>query len=251
MVNGNREKKLKEIEIQQFIELGFVKINNVFSRSLASQAREILWNDLDADPHQTETWTDSVVWLGDYDQEPFCRAANSPVLHVVFNQLVGKGRWKPRSSLGMYPVRFPTREDTGDTGWHVDASFPGENSVPEDPFSWRVNVYARVLLMLFVFSDVEKKDAPTRIRSGSHLKVAKYLESAGEAGIALKDIDFSTTPGCSDVLATGEVGTVYLCHPFLVHAAQLNRGTHHRFFHKNPFTRNLVIHFILLKKLYD
>ncbi len=25
-------------------------------------------------------------------------------------------------------------------------------------------------------------------------------------------------------LATGEAGTVYLCHPFLVHAAQMHRG---------------------------
>jgi hypothetical protein len=27
-----------------------------------------------------------------------------------------------------------------------------------------------------------------------------------------------------EVLATGAAGTVYLCHPFLVHAAQLHRG---------------------------
>ena len=31
------------------------------------------------------------------------------------------------------------------------------------------------------------------------------------------------------VLATGRAGTVYLCHPFLVHAAQMHRGATPRF----------------------
>jgi hypothetical protein len=34
---------------------------------------------------------------------------------------------------------------------------------------------------------------------------------------------------CEIALATGEAGTVYLCHPFLVHAAQKHRGKAPRF----------------------
>ncbi len=34
---------------------------------------------------------------------------------------------------------------------------------------------------------------------------------------------------CEVALATGEAGTVYLCHPFLVHAAQIHRGKRPRF----------------------
>ena len=30
-------------------------------------------------------------------------------------------------------------------------------------------------------------------------------------------------------LATGQAGTVYLCHPFLIHAAQMHRGEEPRF----------------------
>lgn len=36
------------------------------------------------------------------------------------------------------------------------------------------------------------------------------------------------------VLATGEAGTVYLCHPFLVHAAQPHRGQQPRFMAQPP-----------------
>ncbi len=32
-----------------------------------------------------------------------------------------------------------------------------------------------------------------------------------------------------EVAATGDAGTVYLCHPFLVHAAQQNSGNEPRF----------------------
>jgi hypothetical protein len=35
-------------------------------------------------------------------------------------------------------------------------------------------------------------------------------------------------------LATGEAGTVYLCHPFLVHAAQPHRGSRPRFMAQPP-----------------
>jgi hypothetical protein len=35
-------------------------------------------------------------------------------------------------------------------------------------------------------------------------------------------------------LATGEAGTVYLCHPFLVHAAQHHRGLTPRFIAQPP-----------------
>jgi hypothetical protein len=35
-------------------------------------------------------------------------------------------------------------------------------------------------------------------------------------------------------LATGEAGTVYLCHPFLVHAAQIHRGSVPRFLAQPP-----------------
>jgi hypothetical protein len=37
-----------------------------------------------------------------------------------------------------------------------------------------------------------------------------------------------------EVLATGDAGTVYLCHPFLVHAAQKHRGTKPRFMAQPP-----------------
>jgi len=92
----------------------------------------------------------------------------------------------------------------------------------------------RALLMLFLFSDVGGQDAPIRIRAGSHPDVARILEPAGEAGVPVSALDLGMTSGCPEVTATGEAGTVYLCHPFLVHAAQVNRGTRPRFMAQPP-----------------
>ena len=221
---------------EQFVELGFVRLDGAFPRDLAERAREILWKDTGCDPADRSTWTKPVVWLGEYHEEPFQQAANTPQLHNAFDQLVGNRRWLPRSGLGSFPVRFPSTEDTGDTGWHVDASFPGADSDPGNFLTWRVNVNSRgrLLLMLFLFSDVGERDAPTRIRAGSHLHVAKLLEPAGEAGMRITSMDFASTRSCPEIPAVGEAGTVYLCHPFLVHAAQINRGNQPRFMAQPP-----------------
>ncbi len=55
----------------------------------------------------------------------FTTAVNSARLHQAFDELVGPGRWAPRGSLGTFPIRFPSPDDPGDDGWHVDASFAG------------------------------------------------------------------------------------------------------------------------------
>jgi hypothetical protein len=87
--------------------------------------------------------------------------------------------------------------------------------------------------MLFLFSDIGENDAPTRIRAGSHLDMARYLAPAGEAGMSHLVLD-RMGAGRPEVLATGEAGTVYLCHPFLVHAAQMHRGSVPRFLAQPP-----------------
>lgn len=222
--------------MRSFVELGFVKIEQAFPRQLADEGRAILWRDTGCDPDDPSTWTKPVIRLGDYGQPPFAAAANTPQLHRAFDRLAGAGRWLPRGSLGTFPIRFPSPDDAGDTGWHVDASFGTENP---SFLSWRVNIVSRgrALLMLFLFSDVGPDDAPTRIRVGSHRDIARRLAPAGEEGLSLGELaanGFAESAHRQEVLATGEAGTVYLCHPFLVHAAQPHRGTRPRFLAQPP-----------------
>jgi hypothetical protein len=231
---------LSAAQIEQFIQDGFVRIDEAFPRHLADEARAIMWRDLPCDGDDPTTWTRPIVRLAGYGGGPFEKAANTAVLHTAFDQLVGRGRWRRRSGLGTFPVRFPHPDDPGDTGWHVDVSFagPGGNSGENLDFSdWRVNIVSRgrALLMLFLFSDVGEDDAPTRIKVGSHRDVARRLEPAGEAGLSLSQLGrFGAALDRPLAHATGDAGTVYLCHPFLVHAAQKHRGTTPRFIAQPP-----------------
>jgi hypothetical protein len=229
---------LGDAEVEQFVREGFIRIDNAFSTETAKAAREILWHDTGCNPNDRTTWTKPVIRLWDYSQEPFRLATNTPVLHQAFDTLVGKGRWVPRESLGSFPIRFPHADAPGDAGWHVDASFPPEQEV-DSYFEWRVNLHSRgrALLMLFLFSDVDEADAPTRIRIGSHLPVARLLIPAGDEGMTTLELAKAAAPateGLPETIAIGGAGTVYLCHPFLVHAAQGHRGRAPRFMAQPP-----------------
>ena len=223
-------------QIEQFIGDGFVRVDDAFPRSLADEARVILWKATGCDPDEPKTWTHPVIRLGMFSQPPFIEAANTPRLHAAFDQLIGHGCWRRPAAMGTFPVRFPSADDPGDAGWHIDVSYGTE---APDFLDWRANIRSkgRALLMLFLFSDVSQRDAPTRIRVGSHADIARQLAPAGDQGLTLRELaadEFLATEHRPVVTATGEVGTVYLCHPFLVHAAQPHHGDVPRFLAQPP-----------------
>lgn len=214
---------LPAARIEQFVHDGFVRIEGAFSRELADACRRVLWLACGCAEEAPSTWTRPVVRIGEIPNPLFREAANTPRLRAAYDALVGPGRWLPRGSLGTFPIRFPSPEDPGDCGWHIDASFGMEGE--PDFLKWRVNLVSkgRALLMLFLFSDVGDDDAPTRLRIGSHLDVARRLEPHGAEGLTIGELastGFAESSHRAEATATGPAGTVYLCHPFLVHAAQ-------------------------------
>jgi hypothetical protein len=74
-------------------------------------------------------------------------------------------------------------------------------------------------------------DAPTIIKVGSHFKVAKILEPEGEKGLSFVQLAqrLNAISIMEEIVATGKAGTLYLCHPFIVHAAQNHNGTMPKF----------------------
>jgi hypothetical protein len=222
-------------QIQRFIEDGYVKIDKAFPVELAGRCRDELWAATGLSPDEPQHWTQPVIRITSMSTPSFVEAANTPRLHRAYDQLAGPGRWIAPQGLGTFPIRFPSLEAPGDDGWHVDVSF-GDSA---DFMDWRANVKScgRALLMLFLFSDVGPDDAPTRIRRGSHATIARELLSYGEAGATLRQLSaggYVSTSDCVVDLATGTAGTVYLCHPFLVHSAQPHRGTRPRFMAQPP-----------------
>jgi len=229
----HRDVALSAAEVERFVRDGFVRIDDAFPHELADACRRILWLATGCAEDAPATWTRPVVRISEIAHPLFSEAANTPRLHAAYDALVGKGRWLPRGGLGTFAIRFPSPDDPGDCGWHIDMSF-GMQGEP-DFMKWRVNVASkgRALLMLFLFSDVDDQDAPTRLRVGSHVDIARRLEAHGDHGLTLAQLassGFDESSHRPEAVATGPAGTVYLCHPLLVHAAQpLSHGGRPRF----------------------
>lgn len=231
------ESVLPSAQIEEFVHHGVVRIDAAFPRELAEACRRLLWKATGCLEDDPSTWTRPVVRIGEIPNPLFREAASTPALCAAYDALVGPGRWLPRGSLGTFPIRFPSTEDPGDCGWHIDVSFGTENE--PDFLNWRANIASkgRALLMLFLFSDVGEHDAPTRVRIGSHLDIAKRLAPHGDHGLSLGELaatNFAESSHRPEALVTGPAGTVYLCHPFLVHAAQPHRGRVPRFMAQPP-----------------
>jgi hypothetical protein len=239
----NSQTSLSALQIKQFIKDGLVRIDQAFPKELAEQALDELWRNTGCDRDNPNTWTHPVIRLMPIDDQfgnqplSFREAANTPILYRAFDQLLGNGRWQKRPNVGTFVVRFPGSEDPGDLGWHIDASFQADekDNVLGDYSDWRVNITSRgrALLMLFLFSDVGEQDAPTRIRVGSHQDMARFLAPAGDIGMSNMELE-SVGADRPVAFATGKAGTVYLCHPFLIHAAQRHNGSKPRFMSQPP-----------------
>ena len=215
-------------QIESFVCDGYVKVERAFPDDVGNACRGELWAATGYDPDDAATWRESLVRLGGFGTPPFRAAANAPALHEAFDQLVGVDAWLPRTGLGTFPLRFPSAEPAREAGWHVEAGFAG--SLGEQRLNLRSR--GRALLMLFLFSDVGPDDAPTLVRVGSHLDVAPLLAPAGAEGVewmALCQLAVPASDHRAVIRITGQLGDVYLCHPFLVHSASSHSGKVPRF----------------------
>jgi hypothetical protein len=215
--------------VDSFVRDGFVKVEQAVPAAVVSACASLLWDEIGAEPDNPSTWARPVYWIGSMAQPPFAQAANAPVLLDAFDTLVGPGRWQPRGELGAFPLRFPHVDEPDDAGWHIEGSY-----TPPAETSYFTNVHSsyRALLTLFLFTDVDPHNAPTRIRVGSHMDVPQVLLPYGDRGASGTVLSPQVEAASADrpvTFATGIAGDVFICHPFLVHAAQPHHGTRPRF----------------------
>ncbi len=212
---------LRQAEIDMFVADGYVAVRDALPAVVLRACQEEIWSglgDCGVRREDPSTWREPVVRIDCPESEAFAAAGTQPVLWEAFDQLIGEGRWWRRRGVGgTIPVRFPSQDDPGDAGWHIEASFEKGGDL------W-VNYRSRQrgLLALYLFSDVDASSAPTRVRPGSHHDAARVLKAVGEEGIPFPQaaqLAAQASATRPTALATGRAGDVILCHPFLVHAA--------------------------------
>ncbi len=222
---------LTDEEIRGFVSDGYVAVRGAVPAEVTRACQDVIWSELVSSGvcrDDRSTWTAPVVRISCPEGGPFVEAGTARLLREACDQLLGAGRWWQRPGVGgSIPVRFPSEEDPGDAGWHLDGGFEANGER-------RINVRSRgaALLALFLFSDVDERSAPTRLRSGSHIDTARILAPAGEAGLEWAEAARRAAQASAHrpvVLATGRAGDVFLCHEFMVHAASWpHRGDHPR-----------------------
>ncbi len=217
------------VDIDAFVEAGFVKVPQAAPRAVADAARAALWKQLGLSPDEPEKWSAPVLWAADLTGAgPFGELARSPKLAATLDEICGRGGWVPRGALGNIPVRFPVSPPLDDRGWHIDAN------TPQPGGSWSVTGRPHTVLLLTLLSEVGPDDAPTRIRVGSHRDVAHVL---GPEPVALAEMGRIVDEASAErpvAYATGEPGDMYVIHPFTAHAADEHRGRTPRFMAQAP-----------------
>jgi hypothetical protein len=208
-------------DLDAFARDGFLRVPAAIEPALAARCCAAVFDELPERVDAPGTWSRPVVRPTVHTLD-MVEAARSERLVGAIGDLVGPDAVLPASIGGSLVVRFPVEGDPADDGWHLDGSFAG----PDGGYWVDHRSTGRLLVLLVLLSDTGEPDAPTRLRPGSHLVMADVLAAFGDAGVNVMEL--APPQPVLDLpveLATGAAGDVYLCHPFLVHAAQRHRGT--------------------------
>ncbi len=208
-------------DLDHFEQHGYLHVPGAIPSEVAERCAAAVFEALPERPDDPNTWTRPVARPTVHTLD-MVEAARSERLVAAIRGVVGPEAVLPASIGGSLVVRFPVDADPGDDGWHLDGSYSG----PDGGYWVNHRSRGRLLVVLVLLTDTGEADAPTRLRAGSHHVVPAALEPFGDDGVAA--LQFQPPSEVHDLplrLATGSAGDVYLCHPFLVHAAQRHRGT--------------------------
>lgn len=189
------------IDLDQFRELGFVKLDRAVPQEVAAQIRAFAEEVV---PPDGSPWCLGQATV--YDFAPLV-AAISPAVKDAFNSILGSGAWFVDSNWG-FPTRFPGPIQLG---WHIDGNW----------FQHHIDSGDQVLSPLYLWQDVGDEDGPTLLVPGSQKRVAQLiieLEPEGLPGPAHLQSVHSLIDGSDAMPATGRAGDVYLFHPLLAHS---------------------------------
>ncbi len=233
------DRVLSDSEIEHFIQRGFVRVTDCFSRELArdwtSRACERLYCSLD-DP---STWPSGRMRPPESQRVSFESVA--PKAWRAACELVGgEGNILMPCTWGDgFIINFgrqpeltwhpPSKEIHDYQVWHKDGDF----------FRHFLDSPEQGLLVIGVFSDIAERGGGTFIACDSVGHVARFLAEHPEGvlprGTPCNDI----IARCSDFVETaGTIGDVFLLHPFMLHTWSLNASEQARFIINPPVKLN-------------
>ncbi|KAF2641590.1 hypothetical protein P280DRAFT_451033 [Massarina eburnea CBS 473.64] len=230
--------KLSAEQIGHFIDHGWIKLSNCFSREQAADLQSTLWTRLGMDPNDMSTWHTERInmpWHRTLDVSEFAPKAWSGILQLLsgpstIDPSVSAWRDSFIVNLGTPSGHNTLVPPQSLTGWHVDGDF----------FVHYLDSPEQALLIIPLWSDIVPGGGGTMICPPAIDVVAKHLHDHPE-GVSPRMTPRAQNPGFEQekglswfnevarqmpdeafVEATGSVGDVYLLHPLMLHSASNN-----------------------------
>ena len=217
---SKRYEVLTEEQVDHFLRRGHVVLHDCFSRETARKWTDQTFVRLGYDPDDPSTWQQDVIHMPSLQRVDVKEYAPK-VWGAVCDLLGGEERIQQPYSWGDgFIVNLREGADRpweppspSVKGWHKDGDF----------FRHFLDSPEQGLLTLVVWSDIQPRGGGTFVACDSVPVVARFLAEHPE-GVLPNEFDHrSLIAQCHDfVEATGEVGDVYLLHPYVLHAKSQN-----------------------------
>lgn len=229
---------LTQADVDHFMQYGWLKLSNCFSRETAASKTSTLWTRLGMDPSDKSTWNLERPHMPKHNL--FQASEFAPKAWGAICDLLGgeanigddKRTWNDG-----FIVNMGTKEGAGKEippqklqGWHVDGDF----------FVHFLDSPEQALLVIPLFTDIRAGGGGTFLCPPAIPHVAKHLYKNTD-GVSPRMVPMAQNPPLGNeqglywfndlaasfppeafVEATGVVGDVYLLHPLMLHSASNN-----------------------------
>lgn len=204
----------------QFLQQGFVRVPGCFTPDAAAELTASIWARLGYDRDDQDTWIEPSVHMPTHrqlDVEQF-----APKAWQAACELVG-GADRIKRPFGWGDGFIVNLHQGADRPWaDASASSPGWHK-DGDFFRHFLDSPEQGLLTLVLWSDVVHQGGATFAAADSVGPIARFLAGHPEGVLPDAFSQAGIINQCSHfVEATGQVGDVYLLHPFILHAKAQN-----------------------------
>jgi len=210
---------LTAAQVAQFLEKGWCRVEDCFSAEAAREVRERWIREQGLEPERPLEWGFEVKHQS--LKESLRVKDFAPKALAAAEDLVGRGRmeewtWNNFIVNARLGRDKPWAMPGSDGGWHIDGIF----------FRHYLDSPEQALLTVELYSDVEPQGGGTALCEGSHPFTARALAEFPEGMNPFEVVALvrSVIPfeNLSKIEAVGRAGTVYFCHPFILHTSSPN-----------------------------
>lgn len=217
---------------EHFLQKGFVRVPGCFSREAAAELTATIWTRLGYERDDPGSWAEPSVHMPTHqrlDVETFAPRAWQAACELVggADRIARPFAWGDGFIVNLHEgADRPWADASADsTGWHKDGDF----------FRHFLDSPEQGLLTLVLWSDVVHRGGATFVAADSVGPIARFLADHPEGVHPHAFSEARIIEQCTDfVEATGEVGDVYLLHPFILHAKAQNVLRRPRFITNPP-----------------